>query len=443
MDRIYLVSPIIGAIIGYITNWVAIKMLFRPLKKVYIGPLGLPFTPGLIPKERKRIAKSIADAIGENLLNPEYLAKEAVSADKLLAIEGFIDKKLLAFENSEKTIKDMLQSFGDADKMLISLSKYLSEKLTSEDFVNRYIDGLTESVSLSLEDYLKDNLAIKEKLQRALIDRLSSEDKSLKELLPDEILKNIPIWSAKISQSFATSVEEYVEKPTTEQLIKTHIDNYLKKGPLRNLLGMFLDTSLISKQLGQAVISFVKEPENQSYLTGIVVSKIDGFLLMKPEELLEKIGEDSLQLVVYQGTELFFSKRNIENLFSKDHLVEFICSERTKEKVDSAILSLTNQTKEVKLQKIYNLYGEKSWRDLKMKALNLYQKRAPDLLIGVFREFNLTNIIEEKINSFDLLELEKLIFGISQKELGAITLLGGLLGFLMGLLTPLINTLLR
>ncbi len=50
MNSIYIISPIVGAIIGYFTNWVAIKMLFRPYKKLKIGPIPIPFTPGLIPK---------------------------------------------------------------------------------------------------------------------------------------------------------------------------------------------------------------------------------------------------------------------------------------------------------------------------------------------------------------------------------------------------------
>ena len=55
MNPIYIVSPLMGGIIGYFTNWLAIKMLFRPHKKLYIGNLPIPFTPGLIPKERTRI----------------------------------------------------------------------------------------------------------------------------------------------------------------------------------------------------------------------------------------------------------------------------------------------------------------------------------------------------------------------------------------------------
>ena len=69
----FIVPMIVGGIIGYITNWLAIKMLFRPHKEIRILGVKLPFTPGLIPKESRRVAKSIGATVGENLLSPKVV----------------------------------------------------------------------------------------------------------------------------------------------------------------------------------------------------------------------------------------------------------------------------------------------------------------------------------------------------------------------------------
>ncbi len=54
MDVVLLIlsMAIIGAIIGSATNFLAIKMIFRPYNALYLGKWKLPFTPGLIPKRR-------------------------------------------------------------------------------------------------------------------------------------------------------------------------------------------------------------------------------------------------------------------------------------------------------------------------------------------------------------------------------------------------------
>ncbi|MEW8976112.1 MAG: DUF445 family protein, partial [Exiguobacterium sp.] len=62
---------IIGALIGAITNHLAIRMLFRPLEPKYIGKFRVPFTPGLIPKRRNELAANLGRTVVKHLLTPE------------------------------------------------------------------------------------------------------------------------------------------------------------------------------------------------------------------------------------------------------------------------------------------------------------------------------------------------------------------------------------
>ena len=71
----YILPPLIGGIIALSTNWLAIKMLFRPHKAKYIFGWRIPFTPGLIPKERAQLSKKLAIAISTRLLTPEVLTQ--------------------------------------------------------------------------------------------------------------------------------------------------------------------------------------------------------------------------------------------------------------------------------------------------------------------------------------------------------------------------------
>lgn len=86
----YLIGPLSGSAIGYFTNWLAIKMMLHPYEAKYIFGMRIPFTPGLIPKERGRIAEAIGTSISENLMNKEVLEKNLLSEDMLKKIgEGY------------------------------------------------------------------------------------------------------------------------------------------------------------------------------------------------------------------------------------------------------------------------------------------------------------------------------------------------------------------
>ncbi len=93
----YILPPIIGAFIGYLTNYVAIKLLFRPHRPISI----LGFTiQGLIPKRREEIARSIAHTIERELISSKDIASvlDAVNwkEDVEKAVEGLIEHRFSA-----------------------------------------------------------------------------------------------------------------------------------------------------------------------------------------------------------------------------------------------------------------------------------------------------------------------------------------------------------
>ena len=63
---------VVGGIIGYVTNVLAVKMLFRPLKPFKMPIFGFEIV-GLIPKRRADIAKSIGTTVGEQLIDYDEL----------------------------------------------------------------------------------------------------------------------------------------------------------------------------------------------------------------------------------------------------------------------------------------------------------------------------------------------------------------------------------
>lgn len=105
----------VGAVIGYFTNDLAIRMLFRPHQPKYLFGHKIPFTPGLIAKERGRIAASLGQAISANLMNPEVLQSTLLSPEMLQKVEGTIDKYLYALIQEKRPLREWLQDFLSAE----------------------------------------------------------------------------------------------------------------------------------------------------------------------------------------------------------------------------------------------------------------------------------------------------------------------------------------
>ena len=107
----YLSGPVVGAVIGYITNDIAIRMLFRPRQPKYILGWHIPFTPGIIPKEKNRIAGAIGKSISENLMNREVLEQNLLSVDMIAKIRQAVRDFAEAQMRNDETFEQFARHY--------------------------------------------------------------------------------------------------------------------------------------------------------------------------------------------------------------------------------------------------------------------------------------------------------------------------------------------
>ena len=108
MDASYIIAPLLGGVIGYITNDIAIRMLFRPHTAKYLFGIHIPFTPGIIPKEKGRIAEAIGGVISENLMNREVLEKYLLSDGRVCKVRSAAEDVITAQQNKGETLGQFL-----------------------------------------------------------------------------------------------------------------------------------------------------------------------------------------------------------------------------------------------------------------------------------------------------------------------------------------------
>ena len=129
----YIVAPCLGGVIGYITNDIAIRMLFHPHKAKYIMGWHVPFTPGIIPKEKGRIAEAIGGVISENLMNKEVLEKYLLSEDMIGklrdAVIDFIDTQ----KRNGETVREFLRHYLSEEE-IAAISNSINKSITKQTY---------------------------------------------------------------------------------------------------------------------------------------------------------------------------------------------------------------------------------------------------------------------------------------------------------------------
>ena len=112
--------PIIGAIIGYGTNTIAIRMLFRPRKPVMIGRFRVPFTPGVVPKRKDFLAGILGQAISDQFwglddLESVFLSEEftIAVAERVMTILSDPDAKLSFLDPYQAPDSEIMRKLKD------------------------------------------------------------------------------------------------------------------------------------------------------------------------------------------------------------------------------------------------------------------------------------------------------------------------------------------
>lgn len=113
----YIAAPLIGGVIGYITNDIAIRMLFRPHTAKHLFGMKIPFTPGIIPKEKGRIAEAIGGAISQNLMNQEVLQRYLLSDEMTLKVRTSVEEFLETQKHNQETVGEFLKHYLSEEEL--------------------------------------------------------------------------------------------------------------------------------------------------------------------------------------------------------------------------------------------------------------------------------------------------------------------------------------
>ncbi len=185
----FIAAPVLGGIIGYITNDIAIRMLFRPRNAVYIGGRRLPFTPGLIPRQKSRIAVSLGRIVSTQLMNRETIEATIRSPESVASVYAMFEKLMEKWKNDERTVRERLNTLFD-DEEIDRYALSLQENLT-DSIVKKALEAdigetlLRREKTVILHGILRDaainfvNKLIEEKLPQIVFEQIGIAEKDL------------------------------------------------------------------------------------------------------------------------------------------------------------------------------------------------------------------------------------------------------------------------
>lgn len=509
--------PLVGAFIGYTTNHVAIRMLFRPLRPWHILGVRVPMTPGVIPAKRGQLAENIGEMVGGQLLTGEdirrALAGERFQNELRQLLDGRLDtlfnKKLgpLAtlvpkrfrpyYKVGLKILRwrflKHLHTHLDSDVVVEGLGRSLHAILTRT--LSKNLDSLLpqenrDALEATLRSSLTRLLASPEVqkqaqiLVNAEIDALLTQDKTPRDLLPKPLtsllLDRLEAEAPAILHHLAGLLREEPVRQGIVQAATSGVQRLAASlGPMAALASAFLSPELINEKVREWLDS--KEETLTDLLAGdtarqtmvrLLRDKADLLLDTPIRRLLAGLDDTTQtqthQWLTAQATQLLTSPATaktiadlltggihphtsralaglLAELFGPDapeqaiawasqELTAILRAPQTKRLLDTIAVELVEEN--LLSQPIGRLSTflpkevQQGFRDYLLELVSqLLIREVP----GLLDTLDLKRIVVRKVNSLNLLRLEQLLLSIMEEQFRYINLMGGLLGFLIGL----------
>lgn len=258
----------VGALVGAATNYMAIKMLFRPYKPIYFYKWRLPLTPGLIPKRREDLAIQLGKTVSEYLLTPATIKKKFLSPEVRASVLTFAQNKVTEeiFEN-DKTIQDWLKLGGFSD-----VPQQVEHKV--DELIAIQIDSIKHTLST----------------------------KTIKELLPVDLEQTVDAKVGQIPQQILAKGEHYFTSTEGTAMLKNMLDDFLQsKGSFGGMIQMFVgDGSSFVEKIKNEILAFLRSPRATEWLEGMIITEYDKLKERHAIDFLQDFNFEQMTMQIQQ-----------------------------------------------------------------------------------------------------------------------------------------------
>ncbi|MBW8349627.1 DUF445 family protein [Bacillus sp. IITD106] len=271
----------VGGAIGGFTNFIAIRMLFRPYKTFYIGKWQLPFTPGLIPKRQNELAAQVGKLIVNHLVTPESIQKKLSEEKFKNDMETWFSGKIRSFLEKGMTLEELLK--------LIHIEN-------PSKTISSYMDGKIETKYAAM--------------------KAEFWQKEIQDILPNELKDNIRGKIPGAADRMLQKTIEYFSSQEGKDKIKAMIEDFFKdRGRLWNMIQMFIGNESLTEKVQPEIIKFLNSPGTKSMLTNVIESEWDKMQNKPVGEMLKQLKDEKVLLYIKRFVK---DTVQLEKFFKKD-----------------------------------------------------------------------------------------------------------------------------
>lgn len=515
-----LAHPCIGAFIGYLTNKIAIRMLFRPLQPWYLFGVQVPMTPGVIPAKRHALAANIGEMVGRHLLTSKDIGA-AVSQEPFQEhLKELVDRRIKEiFQQDLGSLQDVIpRRFKAYFKVGIKTLKYqlgegLNSYLASDDFEEKLrgaiasrLEALADRELNALLDphdrrdiYLFIDEVLRELLQNgrteiwlgdylaASVRQSAAQGRTLGDLLPEQLVRLLKDFihdhCASILRGMGAQVADPVLRAQLVGGIVAGVDHFLDGlGPVGAMAKGFLEMDTLERKVGEYLvdkeedlIAWLQNAEVQERMAMVLEQQVDSLLQKPLAELVARGDEQRLTAICHQcaaqllgvfkteGTQTglkallhvsledlfddgrrplgdlgqqFFPEDNGEKLrevFIRE-CVALCRSHKSAQLANTMLKSMVDNLLERPIGRLYDLVPHGIRQGINEYVILLANRMLLKEVPGLVDSLNIQRMVTEKIDTLDLLQLERLLLSIMEEQFKYINLFGALLGFFLGLI---------
>lgn len=447
----WLLPLVVGALIGYVTNAVAIKMLFRPLKAVFVWRIRLPFTPGILPRQRHKLADSIGTMVERELFTPEIIKARLHRAD----VRENIQESIARY--TEKILNLPLGQITQTPAVRTNQSPPSPEEGV-QGIILRFIlafikspafDSILDNLFLSLADTYGNRTV------RDIVGNAGVLENKLEGIIREGLNFSAPeiqnVLARKAEQAGPVLIDfliQFLKKEDIHRELETHGRIFLNRTILKLNVFQRLFISAgqydrtLHERMPEIIDDLIRELEHLAYDEDIN-RRIVAFLREKVRAFVSG-GEFSAEFVgKFTKLILSYLDRPLGELIPRWTGIEFsrlgpkiLFLIKKREGLDIKIRLALDRffetRRELSLAELFSVDAEKKEKTDALigdKMLSIMDEQIESLLGSI----NIKTLVADRINSLDMIRVEGIVLDVMAHQLKWINFFGAVLGAFIGL----------